>query len=57
MKVAREDIFAKAIEYALFAPFVGTPEWKDLLKDEELQFQAKLQNVAKKASLFKAGMN
>lgn len=52
MKVAREiekrdeDIFAKAIEYALFAPFVGTPEWKDLLRDEELKFQAKLHRLA-----------
>lgn len=43
MKVAREDIFAKAIEYALFAPLVG---WQDLLKDEELQFQAKLHRLA-----------
>jgi len=52
MKVAREiekrdeGIFVRALEYALFAPFVGTPEWKDLLKDEELQFQAKLHRLA-----------
>jgi len=52
MKVAREikkrdeDIFVRAVEYALFAPFVGTPEWKDLLRDEELKFQAKLHRLA-----------